>query len=134
MKKAILLFFCSSAIFLNSISAETGSKIAETHYFEFHSNYMLNLHHFLMQKGFKYKLASSEQEKTFDALFGTDASVSASETEKQNILKAVVFYANNQANRNMLFDPEMTELKYALEEMNSVDDLSASKILSLIHI
>ncbi|MBK6446333.1 MAG: hypothetical protein IPF81_13860 [Bacteroidetes bacterium] len=128
MKKAILLFFCCSAIFLNSISAETGSKIAETHYFEFHSNYMLNLHHFLMQKGFKYKLASSEQEKTFDALFGTDASVSASETEKQNILKAVVFYANNQANRNMLFDPEMTELKYALEEMNSVDDLSASKI------
>lgn len=118
MKRKIcsLLLFCFSII-TNSFAS---APVAETNYFEFRSSYILNLHHYLIKEGLRYNKTDSLN-RSFESFFINTGKVTAS--AKQGIMNAVKYYADSVVKKNMLFDPELTSLKYALLSIDDVNEV-----------
>lgn len=132
MKK--LIFLAAICVLGNSAFAQTATgdtKIAETKYIEFHSNYLMNLHHFLFNKAMHYSFVRNEEQKNFDSLF-VNLKIPANPATKDELMLAVKFYADSLAKKNMLFDEGLTGFKYALEQSNSFDELKKKSKSSAI--
>jgi hypothetical protein len=133
MKKiAIITLMVTCILLQNKVQAqlrstltnekEVADKIAETSYIEFHSNYFINLHHFIFNKAMRYSFYKSENQKQFDSLF-VEIKYSVDEKSKAKIMSAVKYYADSLSRRNMLFDEELTSFKYALQQSQSYNEL-----------
>ncbi len=124
MKKLMITSFgCMLCILAFSQSSQPiNSKIGETKYIEFHSNYFINLHHFLLKKSIRYSFYKNTNQKNFDTLFA-DIKKPVDEKIKSNIMSVITYYSDSMAKKDMLFDEQLTNLKYSLEQANSVNDL-----------
>ena len=131
MKKSVFLLvviFFSHSIFASPKETTNNSaKIAETTYFDFRSNFVLNLHHFLLKKASNFGRMKNESQKQFDSLF-TEIKLPVDEKTKQAVMNAISYYADNLAGKNMLFDPELTSLKYTFESCHTLEDLRSKNI------
>lgn len=131
MKKTILLIpvliFTHSIFASPKTSLNNSDKIAETTYFDFRSNYVLNLHHFLLKKASAFGRMKKESQKQFDSLF-TEIKTPVDEKMKPMVMAAIKYYADSLAGKNMLFDPEMTSLKYLMESCQNLEDLTSKNI------
>jgi hypothetical protein len=105
----------------------TGEKIDETMYFEFHSNYLMNLHHFLVKKGFQLSKEEKDPAKQFDLLFVNDLKTPVKPETKTKVMQAIQFYADSICPKNLLFDPNLTQFKYDLEACTVLTDLKAKE-------
>jgi hypothetical protein len=105
----------------------TGEKIDETLYFEFHSNYLMNLHHFLVKKGFQLPKEEKDVIKQFDLLFKEEVKTSVKPEMKTKVMQAIQFYADSICPKNLLFDPQLTKLKYDLEACTVLTDLKTKE-------
>ncbi|MCD6067510.1 MAG: hypothetical protein K0S33_2336 [Bacteroidetes bacterium] len=123
----VLIIALSKPIQANATKVPVGEKIDETTYFEFHSNYLMNLHHFLVKKGLQLSKTESDPIKQFDILFKDDVKTVLRPEVKAKVMQAIQFYADSISKSNLLFDPRLTELKYALEATTVLKDLKAKE-------
>jgi hypothetical protein len=123
MKKTLFLILLLPFIAPAQTENPLPGQIGETNYFEFFSNYYLNLHHWLYSKGLQYNKTLS---KDFDSIF-KEIKIAPDESTKQNVMLAIKYYADSIVNRNLLFDPGLTDLKYSLEK---IADLNSEELKS----
>ena len=124
----LLIFAFNNSTFAGHKTIVPNSdKISETTYFDFRSNYVLNLHHFLLKKASTFGRMTHESQKQFDSLFAEIKAPIDIKT-KTAVMDAVKFYTDSLAKKNMLFDPEMTFLKYEMESSSSLEELATKNI------
>jgi hypothetical protein len=97
--------------------------------FEFHSNFWINLHHFLYDLGRAARpgtTADSTDAPTRRASVPAkiDAALTAEETRQWQ--ESVQFYAGSLASRDLLFNSELVAIKTRLVDMEGAPDLKAS--------
>jgi len=114
------------AIFVTSLPAIAAPAVelpAHPVVFQFHSAFLMNLHAFLLDASTRKREISSYS-----------WIVAPSPAEAQTLTKAIAFYQANYAQRNLLDDPTMTDIKKALSvndrqrdpnELNLPPDLKA---------
>lgn len=114
----ISLFFCAVSALAQSHNQPMKQPMDKPGFhrvsFEFHSAFLMNLHHFL------YDLAVRE-----GRLEKTLWQQQPSESEMQTLRDAIRFYQVNYAKKDLLFDAEMGQIKRAL----SVSDTSTNASL-----
>src|SRR5215475_9278198 len=92
--------------------------------FDFHSGFWMNLHHFLYQQALAQK-AAREGRAIRGA--GEVASVEAlNDEEKRGWATVVEDYQKNWVNRDLLFDDDLTRIKYRLTELENQTALKQS--------
>jgi hypothetical protein len=124
MKKYIftIAFTLAAVATFSQSDSQTTTKIAETTYMELHSNYLVNLHHFIFNKAMHYRFYKNENQKQFDKLFA-EIKTKVEETTKREVMIAVKFYADSLSTKNMLFDEELTDFKISLQQSLTFDQL-----------
>ena len=100
--------------------------------FELHSGFWINLHHTLYQQA-RQRTASASREANGSRASGpaTKATPAASPVltaaEKKAWEEAVSYYAENYANKDLLFTTELIQLKNQLGDFEDCDELSGRK-------
>lgn len=112
---------CSSA---GRLDEPACGPFAQTRYFEFHSSYLVNLHHCLFDKGVQWSRGQDEPARSFEALF-PGVRLSVDSAQRSAVLESIRFYGESLAQRNLLFDSELTAVKYALQAATDPDDVQA---------
>jgi hypothetical protein len=113
-----LLFVCSAA----SMAAPTSAiDVTPTHRvrFEFHSAFLMNLHHFL------YDAAMHEGKLEKEAW-----QVAPTRAQMQTLREAVAFYKLHYAKQDLLFDDTMVDIKAALNVADDRRDATGLKLPS----
>lgn len=97
--------------------------------FELHSGFWINLHHTLYQEARQRKAAASRDSgATKPAPFKSVlAGKGLSDTEQRAWDDAVAYYAENYANKDLLFTTELVQLKDQLGDFEDCDELSGRK-------
>lgn len=106
------LMRCAAALPLSVIVAGAGASPARVK-LEFHSAFLMNLHHFLYNLG-----AHPEQ------LEKINWATAPSADEMTALRSAVAWYRDNYAKRDLLFDDQMTSIKTALSVADARRDTS----------
>jgi hypothetical protein len=107
-------------------AAEIGAETPSPHrvVFTYHSNFLLNLHHFLLDMA------------THDGKLDRVAwSETPTDAEMQVLRDAAVFYRANYRNRGLLFDPDLSAIKEALsgeDNRRTLDGLSLPQDLAAV--
>ena len=99
--------------------------------FELHSGFWINLHHTLYQEGRQRKAATSRDAGATKSAPTTSKSVLAgkglADAEQKAWDDAVALYADNYANKDLLFTTELIQLKDQLGDFEDCDELSGRK-------
>ena len=99
--------------------------------FELHSGFWINLHHTLYQEGRRRRAATSRDAEATKPASAAAKSVLAgkglTESEQKAWDDAVAFYAENYANKDLLFTTELIQLKDQLGDFEDCDELSGRK-------
>jgi hypothetical protein len=119
MRSAIAMHLnrCASwllgALFLTSptVAAPVTELPVHRVVFEFHSAFLMNLHAFLLDASTRNREISSY-----------NWMVSPTPAEAQTLTRAIAFYQANYAQRNLIDDPTMTDIKKALSVNDSQRD------------
>src|SRR5262249_48732168 len=123
----VLLGFCWLAPARAAARLQANYTESQLPVFELHSGFWINLHHTLYQEARQRKAATSRD--------GTPAKSAA--TSAKNVLAgkgltdaeqkawddAVAFYADNYANKDLLFTTELIQLKDQLGDFEDCDEL-----------
>ncbi len=133
MKNYILIIALSLASFASYSQNEMRptDKIAETTYIEFHSSYLVNLHHFIFNKAMRFSFYKNDNQKQYDTLFA-ELKTPVDDKTKSNVMNAVNFYVDSLSKKNMLFDKELTSFKYALQGSADFNELRKNSNSTLI--
>jgi hypothetical protein len=100
--------------------------------FELHSGFWINLHHTLYQEA-RQRTAPPARQASGSKTSGPVAKSTASENpaltaaEKKAWDEAVSYYAENYANKDLLFTTELIQLKNQLGDFEDCDELSGRK-------
>lgn len=97
--------------------------------FELHSGFWINLHHTLYQEARQRKAAlSRDASATKPAVFKSVlAGKGLTDAEQKAWDNAVAFYADNYAEKDLLFTTELIQLKDQLGDFEDCDELSGRK-------
>ena len=99
------------------------SIIAETERFEFHSNYWLNLHHFVYQLAKGDQAAHLEQDGNILLDIGEDTLFQLLDEQETLILDSIVsYYVKEFSERSLLFG--LGDLRLWLQNQNPLDSIS----------
>lgn len=96
---------------LPTAAAPTVELPAHRVQFEFHSAFLMNLHAFLLDASTRKREISSYQ-----------SIVSPTPAEAKTLTRAIALYQSNYAQRNLLDDPTMSDIKKALSVNDSQQD------------
>jgi hypothetical protein len=96
---------------LPTIAAPAIELPAHRMLFEFHSAFLMNLHAFLLDASTRKREISSY-----------NWTVSPTPAEAKTLTRAIAFYQSNYAQRNLLDDPTMSDIKKALSVNDSRQD------------
>ena len=122
-RRASLLLGALFVASLPTVSAPATELPAHRVVFEFHSAFLMNLHAFLLDASTRKREISSYPWV-----------IAPTPAEEKTLAKAIAFYEANYAQRNLLDDPTMTDIKKALsvndsqrdpKELNLPPDLAA---------
>lgn len=99
--------------------------------FELHSGFWINLHHVLYQEARQRKAATSRDTNATKSAATPFKSVLAgkglTEAEQKTWDNAVAYYAENYADKDLLFTTELIQLKDQLGDFEDCDELSGRK-------
>ena len=99
--------------------------------FELHSGFWINLHHLLYQEARQRKAATSRDagatKSAATAVKSVPAGKALTDAERKSWDDAVGFYANNYADKDLLFTTELIQLKDQLGDFEDCDELSGRK-------
>jgi len=115
------------------VEAGTQANYTETQLpvFELHSGFWINLHHTLYQEARQRKAATSRDAGTTKSTAAAAKSVLAGKgltgSEQKAWDDAVAFYAENYADKDLLFTTELIQLKDQLGDFEDCDELSGRK-------
>ncbi len=108
------------------LSTQTDSQMGSLPVFEFHSGFWINLHHFLYQqaRARRDSKAAATKPGAEAAPAPAKEGPALSESEQRAWDAAVNYYAANYANRDLLFNSEMSALKNQLGDFENCEDLA----------
>ncbi len=129
---ALLLLLAGLAPARATAAPQEDSSYGPLPVFELHSGFWINLHQTLYQEARQRNSGGSGQEKAREstrATLGTGRSAkpALSPGEQQAWDKAVAYYAENYAGKDLLFTNELILLKNQLEEFEDCDELSGTR-------
>ena len=134
IRQALCFLFLASALFLapNAAGQQVESEYGPLPVFEFHSGFWLNLHHTLYREAKQRAAARSDQGKNTKQPQPTlktapQANGALTQAEQQVWNEAVNYYAENFAEKDLLFSTEMIQLKNQLGDLEGCDELSGTK-------
>lgn len=96
--------------------------------FEFHSNFWLNLHHFLYVTARAEKGLDANRPSVTVALADTAGFGALSPAEQKEWRTAVAYYKSNVADRDVLFDPGMVAINNQLAALDAEQSLAGSSV------
>ncbi len=111
MRSKILIIF----ILCCASSPLTYGQIAETTYFEFHSNFWVNLHHFLYEKASNEQKGKLEEDRLAFEETGEKEAISNLSPKDQEILEKAISYYRDYMISQSLFR-KLPSLTYALSQ------------------
>lgn len=125
----LLLGLCLLTPVRSAASTQANYTEAQLPVFELHSGFWINLHHTLYQEARQRRAATSRDAgATKPAPFKSVlAGKGLSDTEQKAWDDAVAFYAENYANKDLLFTTELIQLKDQLGDFEDCDELSGRK-------
>jgi hypothetical protein len=110
------------------VQEPSATAVSGDHYFEFHSGFWVNLHHFLYEEAIIR--SANPQGKRHEAELTQDSSLSASLSgdEKADWDAAVSYYQNNLVTFDLLTSDRMRVIKNQLEGLENATTLSRSRL------
>lgn len=97
----IFLWMCSSG----HAQHRGDDSMATTEYFEFHSNYWINLHHFLYQKASGSQLRKLKEDGNQYLEIGEDkVQLTLSAADEKTLSEAISYYKDSIISKSLLFD------------------------------
>ncbi len=137
MKKIIQYY----SILILTVSCAYGQKenkdlVAVTDYFEFHSNYWMNLHHFLYQKASGEQLRNLQQDGNQFLEIGEEEIYDTLNSEQVQALDdAIAYYKENIASKSLLFElnNERIWLQNQYENISIIDTTFTKKYTQILN-
>lgn len=118
----------ASAAAANRSQEASATAVSSDHYFEFHSGFWINLHHFLYEEA--VVKSGNPQAKRHEAELTQDSSLTAalSGDEKSDWDAAVAYYQDNLIQFDLLTSDRMRVIKNQLETLENASTLSRSRL------